>query len=445
METAPTRSPPDKNFNGKLTLTYSVVDPSGKALDNQTQSINFVAINDAPAITGLNNLAGKEGQSIALTYADLTKAASLSDVDGDTVSFKVMALGSGTLTVNGAIAVAGETLISPDAQISWTPAANTTGSVEAFSLAAFDGKLTSTATVPVHVDLSDVNPTLTGPTAVVLTENSPVGTVVARLAVSGDQDGLTYGFGSAAVAKAEALNANGVSVASVGTAVISAPSQTPGTVISPDGAFALDTKTGVITVHDASKLDFEKNPSFKLTVTVDDEDADSTADSTLAVTITLADVNDAPAINGLNTVIGGNEGQSVALSYAELLKVATLSDQDSDKISFQVAAIVSGTLTVDGVAAVAGKTVISETSVVNWTPAANSTGSIEGFSLAAFDGELASAATVPVRFQPGGREPVPHRPPLRHPYGEQPRRHCGRPPWCLRRPGWPHLRLRQRG
>ena len=383
----------------KLTVTVDDEDADTTTDSTLAITIELIDVNEAPIIRATDTaVSGQEGQSSAVSYADLAKAVALFDTDGDAVSFKVMALGSGTLTVNGAVAVAGETFISPDSQISWTPAANTTGSVEAFSVAAFDGELMSAATVPVRIDVADVDPTLTGPLSVTLAENSPAGTVVARLAVSGDLDGLTFGFGSADEAKAETLNANGVSVASVGTGVVSAPSETSGTLISPDGAFALDTKTGVITVYDASKLNFEASPSFKLTVTVDDEDAGTAADSTLALTINLADVNEAPVIKDKETTWTGIEEQPIALSYADLQKFAQLSDPDGDTLAFKVMSLGAGTLTVDGVAAVAGQTLISKDSAVIWTPAPHAIGSMEAFSLAAFDGKLTSEAAVPVRI-----------------------------------------------
>ena len=257
-----------------------------------------------------------EGTTVRLTYNDLLKVATVSDPDGDAVSFKLAALGSGVLLVDGVAAVAGETVITEASVVTWTPPANTLGTVEAFSVVAFDGALASDdpEPVPVRIAVTDVDPVLTGPSAVTLAENSPAGTVVAQLAVSGDQNGLTFGFDG------------GMS------------GETDGQVLSADGAFALDVKTGTITVHDASKLDFEAVSGFTLNVTVDDEDADTIADSSLSLAITLTDANDAPVLAGLpQTAVAAIAGTAGALP------AFTFTDQDSTLFTVTLQAV-NGTL-----------------------------------------------------------------------------------------------------
>ncbi|MCA9247755.1 MAG: tandem-95 repeat protein, partial [Planctomycetales bacterium] len=67
-----------------------------------------------------------------------------------------------------------------------------------------------------------------------------------------------------------------------------------------DGAFAIDTATGEITVANSAALDFETNPTFTLTVTVTDMGGDGTGDvgaglsTDGVITINLNNVNDAP-------------------------------------------------------------------------------------------------------------------------------------------------------
>ncbi|MGH9893008.1 MAG: cadherin domain-containing protein, partial [bacterium] len=58
------------------------------------------------------------------------------------------------------------------------------------------------------------------------------------------------------------------------------------------GAFTINTASGQITVANAAALDFETNPTFTLTIQV--QDAGGLTD-TASVSVTLADINEAPA------------------------------------------------------------------------------------------------------------------------------------------------------
>jgi sugar lactone lactonase YvrE len=59
------------------------------------------------------------------------------------------------------------------------------------------------------------------------------------------------------------------------------------------GAFAIDSNTGKITVANSSALDYETNPTFNLTVQVEDSGA---LTDTATITIDLNDVNEAPPV-----------------------------------------------------------------------------------------------------------------------------------------------------
>jgi hypothetical protein len=63
------------------------------------------------------------------------------------------------------------------------------------------------------------------------------------------------------------------------------------------GAFAVNSATGVITVADASKLDFETTPTFNLVVRVTDSVTPALS-SSANVAIRLTNVNEAPAVTG---------------------------------------------------------------------------------------------------------------------------------------------------
>lgn len=70
-------------------------------------------------------------------------------------------------------------------------------------------------------------------------------------------------------------------------------------------AFAIDAGTGAITVANAAALDVETTPSFALTVTATD-DGTPALSGTATVTITLADVNEAPSIQAQTFAVSEN-------------------------------------------------------------------------------------------------------------------------------------------
>ena len=74
-----------------------------------------------------------------------------SDSDNDALSFFVTSVGNGTLSLNGQPLQTGAIISSADT-LSWTPAANASGEVTAFSVKAFDGAVLSASAVPVVVN-----------------------------------------------------------------------------------------------------------------------------------------------------------------------------------------------------------------------------------------------------------------------------------------------------
>ncbi|GAB0055871.1 hypothetical protein SIID45300_00169 [Candidatus Magnetaquicoccaceae bacterium FCR-1] len=87
------------------------------------------------------------------------------------------------------------------------------------------------------------------------------------------------------------------------------------------GAFGVDSSTGQITVLDPSKLDFETNPTIRLTAVVKDLPKSGTASAT--VWVVLTDVNEAP------TVTSGSSGTLVE-NESGTVYTATAFDPDKD-------------------------------------------------------------------------------------------------------------------
>jgi len=113
--------------------------------------------NTPPTLTQIAPLTGAtEGQPFTISYADLIANADEADADGDTLSFEIASLGSGTLTKNGQPVTSGTTLAAGESLV-WTP--DTAGDgVSAFTVKVTDGTDTSATAVSVPVDVATAEP-----------------------------------------------------------------------------------------------------------------------------------------------------------------------------------------------------------------------------------------------------------------------------------------------
>jgi hypothetical protein len=105
--------------------------------------------NHAPTLTTVNPFqTAIEDNAFVFTYEDLLAKTNAADLDGDTLSFVITSLGSGTLKINGNTANVSDT-IEPGDNLSWKPAIGAKGNITAFSVKAGDGDATSSKAVPV--------------------------------------------------------------------------------------------------------------------------------------------------------------------------------------------------------------------------------------------------------------------------------------------------------
>ena len=156
---------PATNVNGSAIGAFTIRAWDGSAASTTALQVNIdvSAVNDAPTLTTLSTLEGAvEDQPFTISYTTLKNASDIADVDSTNVSFRVEALNSGTLTKNGTNIVVGTTLLSTNETLTWTPAANTNGTVAAFAVKAWDNSAASTTSVQINVDVIAVNdaPTL---------------------------------------------------------------------------------------------------------------------------------------------------------------------------------------------------------------------------------------------------------------------------------------------
>ena len=131
--------------------------------------------------------------------------------------------------------------------------------------------------------------------------------------------------------------------------------------------------------------------SVDLTVT----DGTLTTHQTFTITVSVA--APAPTLTTISPFSGAAENAPFTITYAQLLANSDASDPSSLPISFLITAINSGTLTVDGNAAVAGTTTISSGDSAAWTPPTNTAGTLVAFSVEATNGQSTSSPAVPVQ------------------------------------------------
>lgn len=205
------------------------------------------------------------------------------DPDGDALTYAITAGNTGTafaINSSGQITVSNTSALDFETTPSFTLTVNVS-----------DGTLSDDAVITIN--LTDINeaPTVTDAT-VSLNENSPNSTAVHTvLASDPDGDALSYT----------------ISAGNTGT------------------AFTINA-TGEISVSDASALDFETTPPFTLTVTV----SDGTLSDKAVITISLIDINEAPAANDATVSIDEN---SVNGTTVHTISAA---DPDGDPLFYSI-------------------------------------------------------------------------------------------------------------
>jgi hypothetical protein len=111
--------------------------------------------NQPPTLTAVAPLTGaNQDKDFTISYAALAAAADEADPNGGTVSFQVAGVTTGTLKKGGQDVTPGATTLGPGESLVWHPAAGATGTQNAFTVKAWDGKLASTDAVPVQINVT---------------------------------------------------------------------------------------------------------------------------------------------------------------------------------------------------------------------------------------------------------------------------------------------------
>jgi gliding motility-associated-like protein len=224
---------PALNFNGTATITYTVNDNNGATSGMGAISVTVNGVNDPPVVLN-KTIRTNFNTAVMGSLLEITDG----DEDGTTLIFKTTPLSGPS---NGVLS------INSDGTYVYVPNTGFSGTdVIAFEVCDSGLPLPSqcvTRTLTVMVNPLADNPPVAASATLSLNENAPPNTVVHSVSASDADSGdvLTYSI-------------------------------TDG---NASGAFKIDPATGVISVNDASQLDFETNAVFTLLVQVIDRQGNS--------------------------------------------------------------------------------------------------------------------------------------------------------------------------
>jgi hypothetical protein len=136
------------------------VDAEGQLLVSEVQA--YLASPTQLALTPLGL-----GMNVAQTidWQTLKTASGAADPQGDALSFRIDAVLSGSLSLDGTPIVPGQTLLSQGQSLVWTPAKDATGTVGVFEMSASDGQFFSPQS-RVEMDLVTTSVLVLGPTEI---------------------------------------------------------------------------------------------------------------------------------------------------------------------------------------------------------------------------------------------------------------------------------------
>lgn len=283
----------------------SVKVSDGTQNEMTTVTINLTNLNDNHPVVDDAVFGVEENAAIGTSVGTVHG----SDGDGDTLSYSIVSGNEdGAFSINaatGEVTVADSSLLDYEAKTAYVlnvQARDEAAPVQGLSpysivsvLGAFAAAGTDTATITINVnDLNDNSPVPQGFTKSIA-ENTATGTVVGTVTATDADAGstLTYDITSGNEA----------------------------------GAFAIDPRTGVVTVSDTGKLDYETVHEFILTVKV----SDGVNATETNVTISLTNVNDNKPVVG-DAVFAVDENKA----NGTLVGTVSGSDADGDPLSYEI-------------------------------------------------------------------------------------------------------------
>jgi hypothetical protein len=147
---------PDSNYNGLDSFSYRANDGSSDS-EIVLVSIDLAPVNDAPTLSSVSAFSGAtEDVDFEISYDDLAGAADAADVEGDSLSFRIEAVSTGTLKIGITDVTPGTTTLSAGETLIWKGATNANGDLNAFTVRALDATATSSAAIQVEVAVDPV-------------------------------------------------------------------------------------------------------------------------------------------------------------------------------------------------------------------------------------------------------------------------------------------------
>ena len=351
---------PDADANGPINA-FAVVamDDTGIAsTPSVVLQVVVAAVNDGPSLRAFPLAAGTtaEDTEVELTFAAVAAAGDEADLDGTVTAFVVKAVSSGTLKIGASAATATAWDAATNAVIGaglnayWTPAANATGSLDAFTVVARDdGGLESSVSLAVLVAVSAVN-------------DAPLNTVPAAQAVDEDST-LVFSSGngnlisvadvdvaSDAVEVSLAVSHGSLTLSGIAGLTFTTGDGTADATLAFSGTLA-DVNAALAGLAYAPDAHFTGSDSLSITSSdLGSKGSGGTKTDTDSVAITVNAVNDAPTDIGL-------AGTTVAENASSGTVVGTLSTTDVDAGETFTYSLVSGTGDTDNAAfAIVGST-----------------------------------------------------------------------------------------
>ena len=331
---------------------------------NETITVNINPLNDAPTISGDQAIAVNEGGSVVLTIADFV-GADIDDALTD-LTYSVSSLSNGTVQVGGldVTSFTHTQLINGDVSFVHDGTETTTGS---FNVLVEDDDSAASSTIAVTATVAPQNdaPTISGDQTISVNEGQAVVLTTADFAGADVDDttaALTY-------------SVTGLTNGTVQVNGVDATSFTHTQLVNGDVTFLQDGT-------DAPGASFDVSVS-------DDDNASS---SSITISATVINQNDAPTISG-DQAIAVDEGASVVLTTADF--VGTDVDDTLTDLSYEVSNLSNGTVQVNGVDA----TSFTHTQLANGDVTFLHDGSettTGGFDIVAMDDDFATSSAISV-------------------------------------------------
>lgn len=148
------------------TVSVTVTDSSSRPSATRSQLLSVAAVNNAPTLRYTSSTVKRitltgaaRNTAFSIDFATLQSAitgiASYSDADNayDTLGFRATKV-SGTLSKGGTVPTTGVVTLMTGQTIAWKPATNATGTIKAFTVQVWDGKLASVNLIDVYITVA---------------------------------------------------------------------------------------------------------------------------------------------------------------------------------------------------------------------------------------------------------------------------------------------------